>query len=206
MAELNADVLDKVSTTVSIFIVKQSGHIGYVNHKALDLAGVNENTPNPNGGGKYLKDASGKLTGVLIEPPTYAPFMAKMPAPTPSELAGAFKQTTRMIAAAGVTTSAEITLGFNLGLENELKLCKELSANEGLPIRIRAYLYGPAIPKECNSVKPGDGDDRLRFVSVKYISDGSTQGLTAALNQPYNYPKDTTNRGDLDFGTEDLYG
>lgn len=206
MAELNADVLDKVSTTVPIFIVNQSGHIGYVNHKALELAGVNENTPNPSGGGKYLKDAAGKLTGVLIEPPTYTPFMAKMPAPSPAELAGAFKQTTRNIASAGVTTSAEITLGFNLGLETELKLFKELAANEGLPIRIRAYLYGPAIPKGFNSVKPGDGDDRLRFVGVKYISDGSTQGLTAALNQPYDYPKDTTNRGDLDYGTNDLYG
>ncbi len=205
MAELTADILDKVSTTVPIFIINQSGHIGYVNHKALEQAGVTENTPSPGGGGVYVKDAKGKLTGVLIEPPTYAPFMAKMPKPSATDLANAVKKTTQNIAAAGVTTSAEITLGFQFGLENETKLLQELSANEGLPIRIRAYLYGPAIPAGYTSLKPNQGDDRLRFIGVKFISDGSTQGLTAALNEPYLYPKDTKNRGDLDYKSEELY-
>lgn len=205
MAELNADILDKVSTAVPIFIVNQSGHIGYVNHKALELAGVTEATPSPGGGGVYVKDAKGKLNGVLIEPPTYAPFMAKMPVPSAADLAGAVKKTTQTIAAAGVTTSAEITLGFNLGLDNEVKLMQGLTANEGLPIRIRAYLYGPAVPAGYKTLKPGDGDDRLRFVGVKFISDGSTQGLTAALNEPYIYPKNTQNRGNLDYNAEDLY-
>ncbi len=48
MAELNADDLDKVSKDVPIFIVNQSGHIGYVNRKAFELAGVTDKTPNPN--------------------------------------------------------------------------------------------------------------------------------------------------------------
>lgn len=205
MAELNADILDKVSTAMPIFIVNQSGHIGYVNHKALELAGITESTPNPGGGGVYVKGANGKLTGVLIEPTTYTPFMAKMPAPSPADLANAVKKTTENIAAAGVTTSAEITLGFQFGLESETKLLQGLAANEGLPIRIRAYLYGPAIPAGYNGLKPNQGDDRLRFVGVKFISDGSTQGLTAALNEPYSYPKDTKNRGDLDYNGEDLY-
>lgn len=42
MAELTADDLDAVSKDVPIFIVNQSGHIGYVNHKALELAGVTD--------------------------------------------------------------------------------------------------------------------------------------------------------------------
>ena len=68
MAELNADDLDKVSKDVPIFIVNQSGHIGYVNRKALELAGVTDKTPNPKGGGIYVKDANGKLTGKLVDP------------------------------------------------------------------------------------------------------------------------------------------
>ena len=63
MAELTADDLDKISTDVPIFIVNQSGHIGYVNHKAIELAGLTDNTPNPGDGGIYVKDAQGKLTG-----------------------------------------------------------------------------------------------------------------------------------------------
>jgi len=205
MAELTADELDKVSTTVPIFIINQSGHIGYVNHKALELAGVTESTPNPSGGGVYVKDAHGKLTGKLIEPPSYAPFMAKMPRPSAEDLVKAVKKTTQYIASTGVTTSAEITVGFESGLESEVKLYKELAANEGLPIRVRAYLYGPAIPAGYHGLKPNEGDDRLRFIGVKFISDGSTQGLTAALNEPYTYPKNTHNRGNLNYKSEDLY-
>jgi len=205
MAELNADTLDKVSTEVPIFIINQSGHIGYVNHKAMELAGVTDQTPNPPGGGIYVKDAQGKLTGKLIEPPSYLPFQAKMPPPTEGELVQAMKKTTSKMAATGITTSAEISLGANLGLDNETRLFKSLTANEGLPLRVRAYLYGPAIPKGFDAIKPNDGDDRLRFIGVKFLSDGSTQGLTAALNEPYIYPVGTTQRGDLDYKDEEIF-
>jgi predicted amidohydrolase YtcJ len=57
MAELSADLLDQVSTTNPIFVVNQSGHIAYVNHKALELAGVTDATPDPGNGGVYVKDA-----------------------------------------------------------------------------------------------------------------------------------------------------
>ena len=204
MAELNADILDKVSTTVPIFIVNQSGHIGYVNHKALELAGVTESTPSPGGGGIYMKDAKGKLTGVLIEPPTFTAFISKMPPPSQSDLVGAMMKTTKNIASKGVTTSAEITLGFSIGFDAENKLYQGLVASGKLPIRVRAYLYGPSLPPTFNAIKPGDGNDHLRYVGVKFISDGSTQGLTAALNDPYTYPKGTKNRGELDYKDADL--
>ena len=205
MAELTANVLDQVSTTVPIFIINQSGHIGYVNHKAMELAGVTESTPNTSGGGVYVKDSQGKLTGVLIEPPSYTPFITKIPPPPKADLIQAIHKTTQRIAAAGVTTSAEITVGMSLGLEQEVNLYKELTANESLPIRIRAYMYGPAVPAGYDGLKPNDGDDRLRFVGVKFISDGSTQGLTAALNDSYTYPNGTHNKGALDYKSEDLY-
>jgi predicted amidohydrolase YtcJ len=204
MAELTVEVLDKVSKDVPIFIINQSGHIGYVNSKAFELAGVNNQTPNPPGGGIYVKDEKGNLTGKLIEPPSYLPFQAKMPVPTQQELIQAMRNTTKRLAKKGVTTSAEITVGANLGLENEMGLYKYLLANGGLPVRVRAYLYGSAIPPGFQAVKPNDGDDLFRYVGVKFISDGSTQGLTAALNEPYAYPAGTKFRGDLNYKDEQL--
>jgi predicted amidohydrolase YtcJ len=204
MAELTVEVLDKVSKDVPIFIINQSGHIGYVNSKAFELAGVNNQTPNPPGGGIYVKDEKGNLTGKLIEPPSYVPFQAKMPVPTQQELIQAMRNTTKRLATKGVTTSAEITVGANLGLENEMGLYKYLLANGGLPVRVRAYLYGSAIPKGFQGVKANEGDDFFRYVGVKFISDGSTQGLTAALNEPYAYPAGTTFRGDLNYKDEQL--
>ena len=49
MAELTADILDKVSTTKPILVMNQSLHIAYVNHKALEVAGVTDATPDPKG-------------------------------------------------------------------------------------------------------------------------------------------------------------
>jgi predicted amidohydrolase YtcJ len=205
MAELTVTVLDQVSKDVPIFIVNQSGHIAYVNSKAYEVAGVTNQTPNPPGGGIYVKDESGNLNGKLIEPPSYLPFQAKMPVPTQAELVDAIRKTTQRLAMKGITTSAEITLGANLGLANELGLYKYLMNEGGLPVRVRAYLYGSAIPKGFNAIKPNDGDARLRFVGVKFLADGSTQGLTAALNEPYSYPAGTKNKGSLNYKTETLF-
>ena len=205
MAELNADILDKVSTEVPIVVMNQSGHIAYVNHKAFEMAGINDKTPNPGDGGIYLKDAQGRLTGVVVEASAILSVLKNMPPPTEADLVQAMQKTAKYIASKGVTTSAEITLGLMLGLENEMKLFKAITHGEGFPIRVRAYLYGPLLANGVKGVKPNDGDDRLRFVGIKFVSDGSTQGLTAALNQPYDYPKGTQSRGNLDYKDEEIF-
>ena len=205
MAELTADDLDKVSTTVPIFIVNQSGHIGYVNHKALELAGVTNKTLNPAGGGIYVKDAKGQLTGKLVEPPTYLPFMAKMPNPTEEQLFAAIEGTMKKMASTGVTTASDMSVGGNFGVDKEIAIYKAIFAKNASPIRVRGYLFSETLPAGYNTIKPNEGDDKLRFVGIKYITDGSTQGLTAALNQPYTYPKDSKWSGALNYKDADIY-
>jgi len=205
MAELTADVLDKVSTEVPILVMNQSGHIAYVNHKAFELAGINDKTPSPGDGGIYMKDAQGHLTGVVVEASAILSLVKKMPPPSDADIARAMQKTAKYIASKGVTTSAEITLGLMLGLENEMKLFKIVTHSDDFPIRVRAYLYGPLLTKGFNAVKPGEGDDRFRYVGVKFVADGSTQGITAALNQPYEYPKGSQFRGNLDYKDEEIF-
>lgn len=205
MAELTADDLDQVSKDIPIFIVNQSGHIAYVNRKALELAGVNNKTPNPAGGGVYVKDAKGNLTGKLIEPPSYLPFMAKMPNPTEEELFAAIQGTMKKMASTGVTTASDMSVGGNFGVDKEIAIYKSIFAKNASPIRVRGYLFSEVLPAGYKTVKPNDGDDKLRFIGVKYITDGSTQGLTAALNQPYSYPKNSKWSGALNYKDSDLY-
>lgn len=205
MSELNADQLDKVSTTNPIFVINQSGHIAYVNHKALEESGITESTPNPGNGGVYARDAQGKLTGVLIEPPSYAAFAKKMAPPSRQIVVDAYMKTVKGMAASGITTSSEMGMGAIMPLEAEHQMVQELSHQPDFPIRVRAYLWGTSLPEGFNTIKPSQGDDQFRVVGVKYIADGSTQGLTAALNKPYNYPKGTSHRGALDWENEKLY-
>jgi predicted amidohydrolase YtcJ len=58
--------LDKVSPDNPVILTHASGHAAFVNGKALDLAGVTGQTPNPSGG-EILKDAKGAPTGLLRE-------------------------------------------------------------------------------------------------------------------------------------------
>lgn len=205
MAEFTADELDKVSKDIPIFIVNQSGHIGYVNHKALELAGVTDKTPNPAGGGIFVKDARGKLTGKLVEPPSYLPFMAKMPNPTEAQLFAAIQGTMKKMASTGVTTASDMSVGGNFGVDKEVAIYKAIFAKNSAPIRVRGYLFSEALTNGKTSIKPNEGDDQLRFIGIKYITDGSTQGLTAALNQPYSYPKDSKWSGALNFKDAEIY-
>lgn len=58
------DELNKISPNNFVLLTHASGHSSYVNAKVMELAGINASTPNP-AGGDIVKDASGKIIGVL---------------------------------------------------------------------------------------------------------------------------------------------
>ena len=60
------EILDDISTTRPILIMEETSHSFWANSKALELAGVTENTPNPVGG-IYMKETDGSLNGILID-------------------------------------------------------------------------------------------------------------------------------------------
>jgi predicted amidohydrolase YtcJ len=214
MAELDATALDDVSEDVPIFIVNQSGHFAYVNHKAFVLAGVTTDSNQP-AHGRYLKkkNANGEeaLTGVLAEAPAYQPFLAVIElsptgqAMTTAARLAALRTTYQCFAESGVTTASEMSLGLVTGsVTKELKLLETL-ASEGPPVRIRAYVSALVTSPDKLTLKPNQGDDLLRIIGIKFVEDGSTQGLSAALNAPYSYPKDTDNTGESNYSSEELY-
>ncbi len=58
--------LDKVSPDSPVYLGRTDGHAGWVNTKALEIAGITKNTPNPQGG-EIIKDANGEPTGILVD-------------------------------------------------------------------------------------------------------------------------------------------
>lgn len=60
------DLLDSISPNNPVLLTHASGHSVYVNSKALDMARVYNETPNPEGG-DIVKDPAGKMVGVLEE-------------------------------------------------------------------------------------------------------------------------------------------
>lgn len=60
------DAISKVSPNHPVLLTHASGHMSFANGYAMQLAGVNNDTSNPNGG-EILKDSTGKPTGVFRE-------------------------------------------------------------------------------------------------------------------------------------------
>ena len=58
--------LSQVSPNNPVWLTHGTGHMGFANSKAMDLAGVTRKTANP-AGGEILRDASGNPTGVFRE-------------------------------------------------------------------------------------------------------------------------------------------
>ena len=58
--------LDQVSSTQPVFVQRCDGHSSVANHRALELAGITQHTPDP-AGGSLGRDDAGRLNGLLIE-------------------------------------------------------------------------------------------------------------------------------------------
>ena len=64
--ELNVHDLDQVSNEHPVVVHHRGGHTSFYNSKALEMAGVTKNTPNPPGG-TFDRDANGELNGRVTD-------------------------------------------------------------------------------------------------------------------------------------------
>src|SRR5580704_13415096 len=64
--QLNAHDLDKVSKDHPVAVHHRGGHTSFYNSKALEMADINKNTPNPSGG-TFDRDANGELNGRVTD-------------------------------------------------------------------------------------------------------------------------------------------
>ena len=58
--------LDQVSTQLPVMVQHRGGHTGFYNSKALQMAGITKDTPNP-AGGTFDHDAGGELSGRVTD-------------------------------------------------------------------------------------------------------------------------------------------
>ena len=75
-----ADDLDQVSATQPVFVQRCDGHSSACNHRALELAGITDDTPDPPGA-RYGRDSDGRLNGLLIESNATDAVAAAIPVP-----------------------------------------------------------------------------------------------------------------------------
>ncbi|GGG69148.1 amidohydrolase [Kocuria dechangensis] len=196
------DELDKASPEAPIVISHISGHFLVANTKALELAGVSPDTPDPSEG-RFIKDPKGRPTGLMWEIGAVNRVLDCIPRPTATELADAAKFAAETAMRRGMTTIHDLGIGLMAGYA-ELKTWEHLASQGELPLRVEGYLRGDLIEEFIAEHPQGFpytvGNFTLR--GAKYWSDGSIQGLSAALSQPYSCAEESC--GELLFTHDQL--
>ena len=173
--------LDQVSATVPILVAHASGHMGCANSAALAAMEVTANTPDPAGGRIGRLPSSAEPSGYLEEN-AFMQLSSRLPAPTPAQQAAAFEKAQRLYASYGITTVQD---GLTKRPEYQ-QLCALAEAHK-LTLDIVSYLdiKDNAALLYCEPAYLNRYHDHLKFGGYKLFLDGSPQGRTAWLTQPY---------------------
>jgi predicted amidohydrolase YtcJ len=168
--------LDELFPDTPVIIWHMSGHGAYANSKALEIAGVTKDTPDPPGG-VFEKDENGELTGYLNGQPA-AFQVAKLPALTRETIINS----ANYHAEQGFTTATELAIMTS----TMLNLMEEVSRDPAFSVRLYGGMF--VTMPGLEEVGPQIENYETALFKVPFIktwTDGSTQGGTGYFTEPY---------------------
>lgn len=197
---VNLADLDAASPEHPVRIQHRGGHTIYVNSLAMKMAGVDENTPDPQGGMFDRDPSTRKLNGRIKESAT-RPFDKLIPDTyTRDDLREGVKLISRMMTKTGVTSVHDA-----YGTPENFRSYQDAYESGDLGMRIYCLIGYTYIDKMLEAgIRTGVGNEWVRVGAMKLTCDGSISERTARLSQPYiGRPNDY---GILVMTEEQLYG
>jgi predicted amidohydrolase YtcJ len=179
--------LDALELGRPLLLRSQSTHEAWVDSRALRLAGITRETPDPPGG-RIVRDADGEPTGALLEHAVEL-VASLVPAPTRAELSAALRDAQEQLLALGVTgfQDAKVEVGGEL-----LAAYVELARSDALRCRAAlALAWEPgeqqpsAVLDALLAARESAHVGRLSAPTAKIFQDGIVSSRTAALIEPY---------------------
>ena len=184
------DSMSRVTPENPVLLAHASGHSCFANAKAMELAGIDEKTPNPPGG-EIIKDENGKPIGIFRETAqdllgkAQDDYLAKRsPAQVMEEQLKAIKLADQACLANGVTTFHDAWTSFET-----IEIYKQLFRDNKLGVRINAMIGEPneRLVQDISKYKIiGFADHHLTVRSIKRLIDGALGAHGAWLLEPYN--------------------
>ena len=186
--ELDAAVPDR-----PVWFVSGSWHDSWLNSKALEVIGVDKNTPDPRPGlATYARDEDGELTGWVKEGAGWRHFIDQF-----GFTEGEHKQSheENMVAALQILSENGITTLYdagNFGFEDVVySFLAKLEKEGKLPVRYEGtyQIFTPertqkAIP-EMKRYRAAYGGELLQFNTIKLFMDGINENRSGGMLKPY---------------------
>ena len=179
--------LDKVSTEHPIWIQHYDGHFSQINSMAIDLLHL---TAGMEG---VETDAKGELTGLIQDPASARPLSSGDDFSNKDVAMEALMLVTKEASSVGITT-----LFAKEGLENAEFIMQNV---QRIPVRIHPMVISRASDEELEKII--NSKHLSKPICIANLADGSVEGRTAALYEPY--ANDPTTLGMLYHSDDELY-
>jgi predicted amidohydrolase YtcJ len=188
--------IDAVISDRPVYVSERDGHMGLANSRALQIAGITRDTPDPPNG-HIMKDAHGEPTGELKEA-AQGLIRRKIPPPSAEDEYQALIQHMDEAAAVGLTSVQDAATSLDT-----FPVFRKAASASALKLRFR---FAPLIlpkeggaPKNHTLEKPLAEADiaqykelretftgpMLKFGAIKGFLDGTVDARTAAMFEPY---------------------
>jgi predicted amidohydrolase YtcJ len=176
--------LDEAVSDRPVFLECFDGHTTWANSKALQIAGIDRNTPDPDNG-KIVRDAQGNPTGALNE--SASRLVRKVvPPPTREQRLKALQAGLLEARRYGVTRIHSAGGDFeHFDLFEELRRNGQLTARFYISYFLDPPGLTPAIRNSLEKARATYHDDWLSGGVVKTMLDGVVESHTAAMLTPY---------------------
>ena len=127
--------IDAVVNDKPVWLRRIDGHAGWANGKAMQIAGIDNDTPDPVGG-KIVRDASGSATGILVD--NAMDLMGThIPVPDKDQIREAYRTAMRKLVSLGMTGVHDA--GINT---QEAEVYMSMADDGELDMRIYAMVSG----------------------------------------------------------------
>lgn len=183
-----------------VFLVGLHGFASWANTQALELAGVNKSTPDPQNGKIVRDEKSGEATGILLNRAQEL-VARKIPPLTLEQTEKALEIGARECVRNGLTSLHEAQVTPMM-----LEAYRQLIRERRMPVRLYAMLDGAnkALVEEWLARGPQiDAAQRLTVRAIKLFADGALGSRGAALLAPYADAPQT--RGVVTTSEADVY-
>jgi predicted amidohydrolase YtcJ len=174
--------VDAVVSDRPVWFERVDGHAGWANSRALEAAGITDQTPDP-AGGKIMRDAAGHATGVLVDAAKEL-VVKVVPPQTEAEGRMALDRALGAMAKVGLTGVHDAGLGVA-----EDRLYRAYADQGKLTARIYGMIGGTQGDFDVlakNGPLKTYGRDMYALRAVKLYSDGALGSRGAALIAPYS--------------------
>jgi len=172
------DTLEILFPDTPIALSRIDGHAMLCNTKALELAGITNDTETS--GGSIIKNEKGELTGILIDNPMGLVFQS-FPDVTPANVTKALVEAEQVCLSYGLTTISDAGLPRNV-----IETIDQLQQKDEMKIRLYAMVRNNKADLDYYLSKPPYKTDKLNVRSVKVYADGALGSRGAALKESYS--------------------